>query len=161
MQLVESMHIDLTEVQYNSVTDSFMDTSAPINIWCRSVPDTSVPVRKCLQTLRHWYRNVSRHFGKVWQANSRRIGLRRVHADPRVQDRVQLLRHITPVAQHLSVNVTSGTCRLAGVVTPGLWQRDARWSTRQPARQTAVCDERRCATCLLCAEVRAHHLATP
>ena len=56
--------------------------------------------------------------------------LRPVHADPRVQwDRVQLLRHITPVAQHSSVDVTSGNTvagRLAGVVAPGLWQRDAR-----------------------------------
>ena len=84
--------------------------------------------------------------------------LRRVHVDPRVrvQDRVQLLRHITPVAQHSSVDVTSRTT-VAGVVTPGLWQRDARRSTWQPARQTTVCDERRCMTCLLCAEVRTHH----
>ena len=55
--------------------------------------------------------------------------LRRVHVDPRVQDRVQLLRHFTPVAQHSSVDVTSSTIvagRLAGVVAPGLWQRDAR-----------------------------------
>ena len=77
---------------------------------------------------------------------------------------VQLLRHITPVAQHSSVDVTSYTIvagRLAGVVVPGLWQRDARRSTWQPARQTTVCDERRCTTCLLCAEVRAHHPATP
>ena len=39
----------------------------------RSVQDTSAPV--------HWYRNVSRHFGKVRQANSRRVGLviRHVH----------------------------------------------------------------------------------
>ena len=51
--------------------------------------------------------------------------------------------------------------RLAGVVAPGLWQRDARQSTWQPARQTIVCDERRCMTCLLCVEVRAHHPATP
>jgi len=89
--------------------------------------------------------------------------LRRVHADPRVQDHVQLLRHIMPVAQRSSVDVTSGTTvagRLAGVVMPGLWQRDARWSTWQPARQTTVCDKRRCTTCLLCAEVRAHHPAT-
>ena len=45
------------------------------------------------------------------QANSRRIGLviRRVHADPFVQDRVQLLCHITPIAQHASVDVTSAT----------------------------------------------------
>jgi len=107
---------------------------------------------------------ISRHFGKVWQANSRRIGLRRVHADPCVQDRVQLLRHITPIAQRASVDVTSGTTvagHLAGVVAPGLWQRDARRSTWQPARQTTVCDECRCTTCLLCAEVRAHHPATP
>jgi len=58
--------------------------------------------------------------------------------DPRVQDRVQLLRHITPVAQHSSVDVTSGTTvagRLAGAVAPGLWQRDARRSTWQSARQ--------------------------
>jgi len=52
----------------------FMDTLAPRHfgtyIWCRSVPDTSAPVPKCLQTLRHRYRNVSRHFGKVQQANS-------------------------------------------------------------------------------------------
>ena len=33
--------------------------------------------------------------------------LRRVHVDPRVQDHVQLLRHITPVAQHSSVDVTT------------------------------------------------------
>ena len=71
--------------------------------------DTSAPIfgAEVSRTLRH--RNVSRHFGKVRQANSRRIGLRRVHADPRVQDLVQLLRHITPVAQHSSVDVTSGT----------------------------------------------------
>jgi len=90
--------------------------------------------------------------------------LRRVHVDPRVQDRVRLLRRTTPVAQHSSVDVTSGTTvagRLAGVVAPGLWQRVARRSTWQPARQTTVCDERRCTTCLLCAEVRAHHPATP
>jgi len=58
--------------------------------------------------------------------------LRRVHADSRVQHRVQLLRHITPVAQHSLVDVTSGTTvagRLAGAVAPGLWQRDARRST--------------------------------
>jgi len=76
--------------------------------------------------------------------------LRRVHADPRVQDRVQLLRHITPVAQHSSVDVTSGTTvtgRLAGAVAPGLRQRYARRSTWQPARQTTVCDECRCTTC--------------
>ena len=57
---------------------------------------------------------------------------RRVHADPRVQDRVQLLRRTTPVAQHSAVDVTSGTTvagRLAGAVAPGLWQRDARRST--------------------------------
>ena len=109
---------------------------------CRSV---------CLKTLRHRYRNVSRHFGKVRQANSRRIGLRRVHADSRVQDLVQLLRHITPVVQHSSVDVTSGTTvagRLAGVVAPGLWLRDARRSTRQQIDRL-VCDERRCTTCLL------------
>ena len=47
------------------------------------------------------------------------------------------------------------------VVAPGLWQRDARRSTWQPARQTTVCDECRWTTCLLCAEVRAHHPATP
>ena len=112
------------------------------------------------QTLRHWYRNVSRHFGKVRQADSRRIVLdvfnfRTV--------RVQLLRHITPIAERASVDVTSGTVagRLAGVVAPGLWQRDARRSSWQPARQTTVCDERRCMTCLLCAEVQAHHPATP
>jgi len=50
---------------------------------------------------------------------------------------------------------------LAGVVVPGLWQRDACRSTWQPARQTTVCDERRFTICLLCAEVRAHHPATP
>ena len=122
--------------------------------------DTSAPIfgAEVSRTLRHWYRNVSRHFGKVRQANSRRIGLviRRVHADPFVRDRVQLLRHITPIAQRASVDVTSGTTvagRLAGVVALGLWQRDARRSTRQPARQTTVCDERRFTTCLLCAEV--------
>jgi len=49
----------------------------------------------------------------------------------------------------------------SGVVAPGLWQRDARRSTWQPARQITVCDERRCTTCLLYAEVRAHHPATP
>ena len=102
--------------------------------------DTSAPIfgAEVSRTLRHRYRNVSRHFGKVRQANSRRIGLRRVHADPRVQDLVQLLRHITPVAQHSSVDVTSGTTvagRLAGVVAPGLWLRDAR---RQPGRQTSL-----------------------
>jgi len=67
--------------------------------------------------------------------------LRRVPADPRVQDRVQLLHHITPLVQHSSVDVTSGTTvagRLAGVVAPGLWQRDARRSTWQPARQTSL-----------------------
>ena len=57
---------------------------------------------------------------------------------------MQLLRHITPAAQHSSVDVTSSTIvagRLAGVVAPGLWQRDARRSTWQPARrrQTTVC----------------------
>jgi len=65
--------------------------------------------------------------------------LRHVHADPRVQDRVQLLHHITPVVQHSSVDVTSGTTvagHLAGVVTPGLWQRDPRRSIWQPAQQT-------------------------
>ena len=48
--------------------------------------DTSAPIfgAEVSRTLRHRYRNVSRHFGKVRQANSRRIGLRRVHADPRV-----------------------------------------------------------------------------
>jgi len=105
--------------------------------------DTSAPGQFGPKTLRHLYgyRNVSRHFGKVRQANSRRIGLRRVHADPRVQDLVQLLRHITPVAQHSSVDITSGTTvasRLAGVVAPGLWLRDARRSTKQPDRQTSL-----------------------
>ena len=135
------------------------DTSAPI-----FGAEVSRRLRHRCQTLRHRYRNVSRHFEKVRQANSRRIGLcRRVHADPRVQDRVQLLRHITPVTQRSSVDVTSGTTvagRLAGVVAPRLWQRDACRSTRQPALQITDCDERRCTTCLLCAEVRAHHPAT-
>jgi len=57
-----------------------------------------------------------------------------------------------PIAQHASVDVTSATTvagRLAGVVAPGLWQCDARRSTRQPARQTTVCDERRFTTCLI------------
>jgi len=74
-------------------------------------------VPKCLKTLRHWYRNVSRHFGKVRQASSRQIGLRRVNADPCVQDRVQLLRHITPIAQHASVDVTSSSVLLSLVVS--------------------------------------------
>jgi len=132
-------------VVWRFVLYRFTDTSAPIfgaevsrtlRHRCRSVFRHFGT--KCLQTLRHRYRTVSRHFGKVRQANSRRIGLRRVHADPRVQDRVQLLRHITPVAQHSSVDITSGTTvagRLAGVVAPGLWLRDARRSTRQPDRQ--------------------------
>jgi len=123
------------------------DTSAPI--FGAEVSWTPVP--KCLKTLRHRYRNVSRHFGKVrhGQQQANRT-YRRVHADPRVQDLVQLLRHITPVAQHSSVDVTSGTVagRLAGVVAPGLWLRDARRSTRQQIDRL-VCDERRCTTCLL------------
>jgi len=90
--------------------------------------------------------------------------LRRVRADPRVQDHVQLLRRTMPVAQHSSVDVISGTTvagRLAGVVVPGLWQRDARLSTWQPVRQSTVCDERCCTTCLLCTEVRAQKPTTP
>ena len=43
----------------------------------------------------------------------------------------------------------------------GLWQRNARRSAWQSAQQTTVCNERRCTTCLICAEVRAHHPATP
>ena len=92
--------------------------------------DTSAPVPKCLKTLRE---------GAAGQQQANRT--RRVHADPRVQVLVQLLRHIMPVAQHSSVDVTSGTTvagRLAGVVAPGLWQRDARRSTWQPARQTSL-----------------------
>jgi len=89
--------------------------------------------------------------------------LTRVHADPHVQDRVQLLCRTTPVAQHSSVDVTSSTTvagRLAGAVALGLWQRDARRSTRPPAKQTTVCDERCRATCLLCTKLRTHQPAT-
>ena len=109
------------------------------------------------------YRNVSRHFWKVWQANSRRIGLIRVHADPRAQDRVQLLRHITPVAQHSSVDVTSGTTvagRLAGVVAPGLWQRDACRSTRHWATRNRLQSVMNAAARLVCSARKYEHITT-
>ena len=162
------------------VRHSLYVMSGPCNIALRTLrpQDTSAPIfgaevsrtlrhrcrSVCLKTLRHRYRNVSRHFGKLRQANSRRIGLRRVHADPRAQDRVQLLRHITPVAQHSTVDVTSGTTvagRLASVVAPGLWLYATLAGLRgNQIDRLLVCDERRCTTCLLCAEVRAHHPAT-
>ena len=116
------------------------DTSAPIfgaevsqtlRHRCPPVPKClSAPVLKCLKTLRE---------GAAGQQQTNRT-YRHVHADPRVQDLVQLLCHITPVAQHSSVDVTSGTVagRLACVVAPGLWLRDARRSTRQPDQQTSV-----------------------
>ena len=91
---------------------------------------TSMATSTTTGRLESWYRNVCR--------------LRSVHADPCVQDRVRLLRRTTTVAQHSSVDITSSTTvagRLTGAVTPGLWQRDALWSTWQPVRQTTVCDE--------------------
>ena len=63
-------------------------------------------------------------------------------------------------SSHMAAFIQVYKCT-SGVVAPGLWQRDARRSTWQPARQITVCDERRCTTCLLYAEVRAHHPATP
>jgi len=62
------------------------DTSAPIILVpkCPGHFGTGAEVSEDLrQTLRHWYRNVSRHFGKVRRANSRRIGLRRVQLQDR------------------------------------------------------------------------------
>ena len=84
--------------------------------------------------------------------------LRRVHVDPRVQDHVQLLRHITPVAQHSSVDVTSGTTvagRLAGAVAPGLWQRDARQPGNQLDRLQSVMNA---AARLVCSARKYEHI---
>ena len=90
----------------------------------------------------------------------------RTHA--RVQDRVQLLRHITPVAHAAFVGRRHKRYYILSLVVSLVLSRLdygnatlAAVYTWQPARQTTVCDERRCTTCLLCAEVRAHHPATP
>ena len=104
-----------------------LNTAKTEVIWCASSRrQHQLPCR-----MESWHR--LRHANNLSPRPRNLRRFRRVHADPRVQDRVQLLRHITPVAQHSSVDVTSGTGRLAGVVAPGLWQRDARRSTRQPA----------------------------
>ena len=84
----------------------------------------------------------------------------RTHVSRTVSSCFATLRQLRSIRWSTSQSVLlSLVCSLVHVA-PGLWQRDARRSTWQPARQTTVCDERRCTTCLLCAEVRAHHPGT-
>ena len=52
-------------VQHRTLYGHFGPRTLRTYIWCRSVPDTSAPLTKCLKTLRDRYRNVSRQFGKV------------------------------------------------------------------------------------------------
>ena len=121
-----------------------LNTAKTEVVWCVESTATSTTTGH----IESWHRR--RHADNLSTRPRNLHRLRRVLADPRVQDHVQLLRHITPVAQHSSVDVTSGTTvagRLAGVVAPGLWQRDARRSTWQPAVMNAaarlVCSARK------------------
>ena len=142
--------------------------------------DTSAPGHFGPKTLRHLYLvpKCPGHFGtgtEMSQDISGRCGRptagesdsssdvsMRTHLSGTVSSCFATLRQLRSVRRSTSQAVLRTVAgRLAGVVAPGLWQRDARRSTWQPARQTTVCDERRCMTCLLCAEVRAHHPATP
>ena len=139
------------------------DTSAPRH-FSTSVPDTSAPVP-----------SVFRHFGtgtELSQDTSGRCG--RPTADESDSD-VSMQTHVFRTVSSCFATLrqlrsirrsTSQAVLLSLVVSLVLSRLDYGYATLAglPCNQIVdrlVCDERRCTTCLLCAEVRAHHPATP
>ena len=136
------------------------DTSAPIfgaevsrRLWhrCRSVSDTSAKVPKCLKTLRK---------GAPGQQQANRT-LQTCPCGPTCSGPCPAASpHYASYAAFVGRRHKWHYCRWSSRWCCRTWTMATRRLTVYQATSSTVCDKRRCTTCLLCAEVRAHHPAT-
>ena len=131
------------------------DTSAPIfGAEVSRTEDTLAPVPKCLKTLRE---------GAAGQQQANRT--QTCPCGPTCSGPCPTASpHYASCAAFVGRRHKRYYCRWSSRWCCRAWTMATRSSpVYQATRSTdyTVCDERRCTTCLLCAEVRAHHPATP